>query len=57
MSIGNFPESLSQATLVGIKLVGRLGVLTPEGGPPPRRHRHAVAVRERSGRRVPGSID
>ena len=27
MSIGDFPESLSQATLVGIMLVGRLGVL------------------------------
>ena len=26
MSIGNFPESLSQAILVGIILVGRLGV-------------------------------
>ena len=28
MSIGNFPEGLSQATLVGIMLVGRLGVDT-----------------------------
>ena len=27
MSIGNFPESLSQAILVGIFLVGRLGVV------------------------------
>ena len=27
MSIGNFPESLSQAVLVGIMLVGRLGVI------------------------------
>ena len=27
MSIGDFPESLSQAILVGIMLVGRLGVL------------------------------
>ena len=26
MSIGNFPESLSQAILVGIMLVGRSGV-------------------------------
>ena len=26
MSIGDFPESLSQAMLVGIMLVGRLGV-------------------------------
>ena len=26
MSIGNFPESLSRAMLVGIMLVGRLGV-------------------------------
>ena len=26
MSIGDFPESLSQAILVGIMLVGRLGV-------------------------------
>ena len=26
MSVGNFPESLSQAMLVGIMLVGRLGV-------------------------------
>ena len=26
MSIGNFPESLRQAMLVGIMLVGRLGV-------------------------------
>ena len=26
MSIGNLPESLSQAMLVGIMLVGRLGV-------------------------------
>ena len=26
MSIGNFPESLSQAMLVGVMLVGRLGV-------------------------------
>ena len=26
MSIGDFPESLSQAILVGIILVGRLGV-------------------------------
>ena len=28
MSIGNLPESLSQAILVGIMLVGRLGVYT-----------------------------
>ena len=28
MSIGNFPESLSQAILVGRFLVGRLGVAT-----------------------------
>ena len=28
MSIGNLPESLSQAMLVGIMLVGRLGVIT-----------------------------
>ena len=28
MSIGDFPESESQAILVGIMLVGRLGVLT-----------------------------
>ena len=27
MPIGDFPESLSQAMLVGIMLVGRLGVL------------------------------
>ena len=27
MSIGDFPKSLSQAILVGIMLVGRLGVL------------------------------
>ena len=27
MSIGDFPESLSQAVLAGIMLVGRLGVL------------------------------
>ena len=27
MSIGGFPESLSQAILVGIMLVGRLGVV------------------------------
>ena len=27
MSIGDFPEGLSQAILVGIMLVGRLGVL------------------------------
>ena len=27
MSIGDFPESLSQAILVGIMLVGRFGVL------------------------------
>ena len=27
MSKGNFPESLSQAMLVGTMLVGRLGVL------------------------------
>ena len=26
MSIGNFPESLSQAILMGVMLVGRLGV-------------------------------
>ena len=26
MSIGDFPESLSQAILVGVMLVGRLGV-------------------------------
>ena len=26
MSIGDFPDSLSQAMLVGIMLVGRLGV-------------------------------
>ena len=31
MSIGNLPESLSQAMLVGIILVGRLGV--GGGGP------------------------
>ena len=29
MSIGNFPEDLSQAILVGIILVGRLGVSAP----------------------------
>ena len=29
MSIGDFPEKLSQAVLVGIMLVGRLGVLCP----------------------------
>ena len=29
MSIGDFPESLSQAMLVGITLVGRLGVWLP----------------------------
>ena len=28
MSIGDFPESSSQAILVGVMLVGRLGVLT-----------------------------
>ena len=28
MSIGSFPESLSQAMLVGMMLVGRLGVCT-----------------------------
>ena len=28
MSIGNFPESLSQAMLVGVMLVGGLGVCT-----------------------------
>ena len=27
MSIGDFPETLSQAILVGIMLVGRLGVI------------------------------
>ena len=27
MSIGDFPESLSQAMFVGIRLVGRLGAL------------------------------
>ena len=26
--LGNFPESLSQAMLVGVMLVGRLGVVT-----------------------------
>ena len=31
MSVGDFPESLSQAILVGIMLVGRLGV-TDESG-------------------------
>ena len=31
MSIGNFWESLSQAILVGIILVGRLGVLLESG--------------------------
>ena len=30
MSIGNLPESLSQAMLVGTILVGGLGVVTPE---------------------------
>ena len=32
MSIGNFPESLSQAMLVGIMLVGRLGVASQDFG-------------------------
>ena len=27
MSIGNFPESLTQAILVGVMLIGRLGVV------------------------------
>ena len=27
MSIGDFPESLSRAMLVGVMLVGRLGVI------------------------------
>ena len=31
MSIGNFPESLSQAILAGRFLVGRLGVPGPSG--------------------------
>ena len=30
-SIGHFPDSLSQAVLVGIVLIGRLGVFTPAG--------------------------
>ena len=38
MSIGNFPESLSQAMLVGIMLVGKLGVRSHPSGlaPEPR---------------------
>ena len=32
MSIGSFPESLSQAILVGIMLVGQLGVLYYRSG-------------------------
>ena len=32
MSVGDFPESLSQAMLLGIMLVGRLGVLLAEPG-------------------------
>ena len=35
MSIGDFPESLSQAMLVGMMLVGRLGVLPATSRPPP----------------------
>ena len=31
MSIGDFPESLSQAILAGIMLVGRLGVAWKQG--------------------------
>ena len=34
MSIGDFPESLSQAMLVGMMLVGRLGVLAASGVAP-----------------------
>ena len=33
MSIGSFPESLSQAILVGIILVGRLGVVVKSSDP------------------------
>ena len=32
--IGDFPESLSQAMLVGIMLVGKLGVTLPGAKPP-----------------------
>ena len=39
MSIGDFPESLSQAMLVGITLVGRLGV---SGTPCSSEVRHGV---------------
>ena len=31
MSVGNFPESLSQAMLIGIMLVGRLDVSNGSG--------------------------
>ena len=39
MSIGDFPESLRQAILVGIMLVGRLGVDTPHF---PISHHHTI---------------
>ena len=46
MSIGDFPESLSQQILVGIMLVGRLGVasssLPPRLGFEGRRKEHGV---------------
>ena len=42
MSIGNFPEILSQAILAGVILVGRLGVgISPGLGEVPRQTGHA----------------
>ena len=47
MSMGIFPESLSQAILVGIMLVGRLGVV------PPRHHQRDDAAEDAERRQPP----